>query len=139
MTIAYLRTARTAELLVRVEGHVSQAENARALRAMIEDGAFRDLSRIAIDARDLTSTELSSLDMKWLVSEIGRQLRRGGPAIPVTLCARPDTYGYAIVRVFHSYASMSDVFRIEEIVTECTAACADHAERIRAEGQSVSA
>lgn len=139
MTIAYLHMGGTGDLLVRLEDHVSRAENARALKAMVEDGAFRDLTHIVIDVRDLISTELGSTDMKWLVSEIGRQFRRNGGAVQVTFLAPAESYGYAMARVFQSYASLAEVFRIDEIVTLCSEDCEAKLDRLRREGQVVSA
>ena len=69
---------------------------------MVEDRAFRDLYHLVIDVRDMISTELSSVDMKWLVSEIGRQVRRNGGSVEVRFLAQVDSFGYAMARVFLS-------------------------------------
>ncbi|GGM06350.1 hypothetical protein [Pseudooceanicola nanhaiensis] len=139
MTIAYLNSGGTGELLVRLEGHVSRAENARALRAMVEDRAFRDLYHLVIDVRDMMSTELSSVDMKWLVSEIGRQVRRNGGSVEVRFLAQVDSFGYAMARVFLSYASLVDIFRIDEIATAGFGGHEARIEALRREGQVISA
>lgn len=96
---------------------------------MVEDRAFRDLYHLVIDVRD----------MKWLVSEIGRQVRRNGGSVEVRFLAQVDSFGYAMARVFLSYASLVDIFRIDEIATAGFGGHEARIEALRREGQVISA
>ncbi|WP_375688184.1 hypothetical protein [Pseudooceanicola sp. LIPI14-2-Ac024] len=108
VTISYLHIPEESLLLVRIAGHVSRAENAQALRRMGREGVFLNIDRLLIDVTEFTGSDMSTSDMHWLVSEIAHQIRHLKMDMRVSICALPDSFGFAMARVFHSFAVLTD-------------------------------
>lgn len=107
MAIAYRTFPEERLLVVSLRGIVSREENTRAFRQMLAEDVFAPTDRLLIDVVSMTESEVRSRDLGWIVSSVARRAGERTAPLQVAICAAEGSFGYAMARIFDSFASIT--------------------------------
>ncbi|OWU86171.1 hypothetical protein ATO6_04785 [Oceanicola sp. 22II-s10i] len=117
MPISFAFPAGTDLVIIRLIGLVSRAENDASRRAVLSHPGTPGMRRLLTLTSDLSGTEVDSADMRRTAHALAASAVARARPLSAAISARDDSLGFAMGRMFQSFATGLPGFAETQVLT----------------------